>query len=200
MFFAVLLVGTAGAAAALKFRGSFSARDAARIGMPTAMAVAGFMHWLVLTPFVQHLPPWVPAREELVFLTGALEVALGVALVGPRSWRRLTGRALAGYFLAVFPANIYVAVSSVQVGGQPGGIYPWIRLPFQLLFIAWALWSTAPALLRLAPDLVRGERQDGPGAAGARLGGRDARHLQPSLAGLRRPHPRGRRLRARRSC
>jgi hypothetical protein len=37
---------------------------------------------------------------------------------------------------------VYVAVAGIDVEGQPGGWYPWLRLPFQVLFVAWALWST----------------------------------------------------------
>ena len=45
----------------------------------------------------------------------------------------------------VFPGNVYVAVFDVEVDGQPGGAYPWVRLPLQVLFIAWALWCTREA-------------------------------------------------------
>ena len=60
---------------------------------------------------------------------------------------------LALYFLAIFPSNVYVAVFDVEVDGQPGGAYPWLRLPLQLLFIAWALWSTRAASRSAAIDL-----------------------------------------------
>ena len=142
IFLIVLIIATAVASAGLALRHRHSTRQAARIGMAVAMAFAGSSHLLMPTPFVQHLPPWVPMREELVFLTGVLEVALGVALLLRQPLRRLAGIALAGYLVAVFPGNIYVAVASVEVDGQPGGAYPWLRLPFQVLFIAWALWST----------------------------------------------------------
>ena len=63
-------------------------------------------------------------------------------------WRRLpretVGRVTAAYLLAVFPANVYVAVADVDVEGQPGGVFQWIRLPLQAVFVAWALWSTRP--------------------------------------------------------
>ena len=117
-------------------------RDAARTGMAIAMVVAGVTHWFNPTPFVQHLPPWVPMAEPLIYATGVLEVGLGVALGLPQPWRRVAGRALAAYLLAVFPSNVYVAVANVAVDGQPGGWYPWARLPLQALFVAWALWST----------------------------------------------------------
>lgn len=142
IFLFVLTIATAAASLVLALRRRHAARQATRIGMAVAMAFAGVSHLLMPTPFVQHLPTWVPMREELIFLTGLLEIALGAALLLRQPRRRLAGLLLAGYLAAVFPSNVYVAVAGVEVDGQPGGAYPWLRLPFQLLFIAWALWST----------------------------------------------------------
>jgi hypothetical protein len=87
-FLLVLAVATSAAAAGLALRRRFSTRTAARIGMALAMAFAGISHLLMPTPFVQHLPGWVPLREELVLLTGLLEIALGLALLLRQpSWR-----------------------------------------------------------------------------------------------------------------
>ena len=119
-----------------------SLRRAARWGLAVAMGVAGAAHWSLPTPFLQHLPPWVPAAEVLVALTGAVEILLGAALLLDPPWRQRAGLALASYLLAVFPANVYVALAGVDVDGQPGGAYPWLRLPLQALFVAWALWCT----------------------------------------------------------
>jgi uncharacterized membrane protein len=110
--------------------------------MAVAMVFAGVSHLPLPTPFVQHLPTWVPMRDELIFATGLLEIALGVAQLLRQPLRRWAGLALAGYLVAVLPSNIYVAVAGVDVDGQPGGVYPWLRLPLQLLSITWALWST----------------------------------------------------------
>jgi uncharacterized membrane protein len=138
IFFVVLALATAGAAIIVR-----NLRAAARWGLGIAMVVAGAAHLGNPLPFEQHLPDWVPAAGALVALTGVIEIALGVALMAARSRRHLTGLATAAYLAAVFPANVYVAVAGVDVDGQPGGIYPWVRLPFQALFIAWALWSTS---------------------------------------------------------
>ena len=110
--------------------------------MALAMAVAGTAHWLNPTPFIQHLPERMPMREELILGTGIIEVALGAALLLRQPWRGFAGVILAAYLIGVFPGNVYVAVADVPVQGQPGGLYPWARLPLQILFIAWALWST----------------------------------------------------------
>jgi uncharacterized membrane protein len=143
MIFLVALVLATLIAAALPARfGARSPERAARFGMAAAMVFAGAAHWFMPEPFVQHLPSWVPAAETLILVSGGIEVALGVALLARQPWRRFAGLALAAYLVAVFPANVYVAVAAVDVDGQPGGWYAWIRLPLQVLFVAWALWST----------------------------------------------------------
>lgn len=143
IFFIILAISTTVAAVVGRRRATW--RDHARRGMAVAMVFAGVSHAVRPDPFVQHLPDWMPAREALVLITGIVEVLLGAALVRPRAHRRLAGRALAAYLVAVFPANVYVAIEGVDVDGQPGGIYHWIRLPMQALFIGWALWSTQVA-------------------------------------------------------
>ena len=147
IFFAVLVVATAAALAAVRGR---DRRTAARWGLGIALAVAGVGHLASPDPFVQHLPKWVPGAGLLIAVTGLIEIGLGIALALAHS--RLIGRLAAAYLVAVFPANVYVAISGTDVEGQPGGIYPWVRLPFQALFVAWALWSTTRPPTAVEPD------------------------------------------------
>jgi uncharacterized membrane protein len=116
--------------------------DQWRYALAVAMAVAGLAHFADPTPFIQHLPVWVPARGLLVVVSGVIEVALGAALLAPPPYRRLVGLTLAWYLVVVFPANVYVAAAGVDVDGQPGGWYPWLRLPLQPLFVWLAVWTT----------------------------------------------------------
>ena len=148
LFLIVLAVATAASAVVLR---RSSRRDQARAGLGLAMAFAGAGHLFMPEPFIQHLPSWVPLRTELIYATGLVEIGLGAALMGPARWRPLVSLALAGYLIAVFPSNIYVAVEGVNVDGQPGGIYPWLRLPLQPLFVALAVWSGRA--LEAAPTL-----------------------------------------------
>ena len=117
-------------------------RNLVRIGLAIFLAVAGAGHFTNPRPFVEHLPDAVPMRGELVALTGAVEIALAAGLLGPRRWHRPVGLAVAAYLVAVFPANLYAAVSQVSIEGVPTGWIRWARLPFQLPLIAAALWST----------------------------------------------------------
>lgn len=139
IFLAVLLVGYAATWAVSR---RLAPVDRWRFALAIAMVVAGVSHLAAPTPFVQHLPGWVPGRETLVVLSGLAEIALGAALLTPRPARRVAGLALAAFLVAVFPANVHVAVAGVEVDGQPGGVYPWLRLGFQPLFVWLAVWST----------------------------------------------------------
>lgn len=147
IFLGVLAAATSIAAVVLRH----GRRKIARVGFGLAMVAAGAAHLARPVPFEQHLPGWVPASAVLVVATGVIEIALGFALVAapgrPRSRaRRAAGRLTALYLVGVLPANVYVAVASVDVDGQPGGAYPWFRLPLQVLFVVWVMWSTADPL------------------------------------------------------
>lgn len=159
ILFAVLVVGFL---IALLLRRP--ARDAARLAMALTMVFAGVSHFADPAAFVQLLPEWVPSREALVLATGVIEVLLGVGLVGPRRWRREIALVLVAYLVAVFPANVYVAVAGVPIDGLGGGD-PWLRLPFQAVYIAWVFWAVPGVLepVRAVLRRVRGST-DAPAA------------------------------------
>jgi uncharacterized membrane protein len=123
--------------------GRRSHRDAARVAMAVAMVFSGVSHFADTAAFVRLLPEFVPAREAVILATGVIEVLLGIGLLTPR-WRRETALVLVAYLVAVFPANVYVAVAGVPVEGLGGG-NPWLRLPFQAIYIAWVLWAVPGA-------------------------------------------------------
>jgi uncharacterized membrane protein len=151
LFLIVLAVATAVAVLVHRLRRRHGLREPARVAMAAAMMFAGVSHWLMPVPFIQHVPPFIPAADLVVLASGVVEVLLGAALLAPPSWHRRAGLLLAAYLVAVFPANLYVALAGVDVQGQPGGWYPWARLPLQALFISWALWSTGWPITRTGP-------------------------------------------------
>ena len=124
--------------------------DAARVAMATAMAFTGVSHLVNPKPFVQHLPAFVPAREQVILGTGLLEMLFGAGLAAPSRRRREVALALAAYLIAVFPANVYVAATGKRIEGLPGASHPWLRLPFQGVYVAWAFWAV-PGLLGAGP-------------------------------------------------
>jgi uncharacterized membrane protein len=148
--------------------GGRSVQDAMRRGLGLAFVFAGVSHLAMPDSFLVYFPGWVPFPEALVYLSGLAEIVGGLALL-VRRYRTWVGRALAAYLVLVFPANVYAAVAGVDER-LPGLIdaawYPWARLPFQALFVWWALLSTGgwPRRGGTAPAV--------PPAAGDRLTGR----------------------------
>jgi uncharacterized membrane protein len=109
------------------------------------MIAIGIMHFVAADAFAQIVPPQLPWPYALVFISGVLEILLGLALVPDRT-RRLAGWGLVALYVAVFPANVYMAAANVHIGDMPP-LPPallWGRLPFQVVFIALALWATKP--------------------------------------------------------
>jgi len=116
-------------------------RSVVRIVLAIAMVTVGITHFTAPAGFVRIVPDWLPAPLLLVHVSGIIEIALGVALV-PQVTRKLASYGLVALYVAVFPANINMAVNQIQLDPQsPIPVWAmWARLPFQLLFIAAALW------------------------------------------------------------
>ncbi|WP_299335731.1 DoxX family protein [Haloplanus sp.] len=105
--------------------------------------VAGVLHFVVPEPYVRIVPPMFPAPLALVYLSGIAEIAVGIGVLVP-STRRYAAWATIALLVAVFPANVYMAVSMVSVtpGGDPSALARWVRLPLQGVLILWAYWYT----------------------------------------------------------
>lgn len=112
--------------------------------------LAGVMHFVRPELYMQIMPPYLPAHRFLVLLSGVAEIVLGVLVLIPRT-RVLAAWGLIALLIAVFPANVHMALHDPQLTdlptwmSQPTPTANWIRLPFQLVFIAWAWWYTRPA-------------------------------------------------------
>lgn len=113
--------------------------------MGAAMVAVGVLHFVNPAPFIRIVPPFLPAPALLVAVSGAAEILLGLGVMVEKT-RRLAAYGLIALFIAVFPANIYMAVEQVQL--SPGDALPvwamWARLPLQFLFIALA-WRLSKA-------------------------------------------------------
>ena len=100
----------------------------------------GIKHFTNAGWYMKIMPPYIPYHKELVYLSGALEIILGIMLLFEQT-RFLSGWGLILLLIAVFPANIYLA----QTNGAAMNISPalaWGRLPFQAVFIALAYWHS----------------------------------------------------------
>lgn len=86
------------------------------------------------------LPPFVPYRTSLVFITGVLEIIFGLALLSP-ALRPYAGYVLIVFFILILPSNIYAAIKHLNMEKAtydgPGLSYLWFRIPLQAFFIGW---------------------------------------------------------------
>jgi uncharacterized membrane protein len=118
-------------------------RQVARFALAALLITAGISHlsWS-RTAFQAQVPEWIPAdTDTVVLLSGAVEIALGVALARIRS--RWTGRIVGAFFIAVFPGNIAQFVGHKDAFGLDSDTRRAVRLLLQPLLVAWAIWSTA---------------------------------------------------------
>ncbi len=126
-------------------------RSISRYLLAAFFIAAGANHFLNPEIYLSMMPPWLPAPEELNLISGAAEIAGGIGILIPRT-RRAAAIGLILLLLAVFPANLHLAIY-----GWPGMDIPrwalWLRLPFQLAFIAWVVFS-CPGL-RIFPGTKR---------------------------------------------
>ena len=119
--------------------------------MSAAYVFAGVMHVLKPRPFERIVPAELPRPRALVYLSGLAEVALGAGLLLPRT-RSLSAKGIVLLLLAVFPANVNMAVRGAGLEAVPerfagpARTAAWLRLPFQAVLVAWAWWyTTSPA-------------------------------------------------------
>jgi uncharacterized membrane protein len=105
------------------------------------LAPMGVLHFVVPKPFDSIVPPALPGKARTyTYASGVAELAVAGALVVPRT-RRLGGLAAAALFLAVFPANVQMAVDWWRNPDTPTPmkIGALARLPFQIPMITEAL-------------------------------------------------------------
>jgi uncharacterized membrane protein len=110
-----------------------------------AMMFVGVSHFANPDPFVRIVPAALPAPLALVYVSGFFEVLGGAGLLVPRV-RRAAAWGLVALYVAVFPANLNMAVNHISL--SPDHPIPesllLLRLPLQAVLIAWAWWYTRP--------------------------------------------------------
>ncbi len=94
--------------------------------------------------FQAQVPEWVPLdKDAVVVASGVVEVLLGLALLlAPRRHRPLVGWVAAAFFVAIFPGNVSQLVTRTDAFGLESDTARAVRLLFQPVLVAWALWST----------------------------------------------------------
>jgi uncharacterized membrane protein len=108
------------------------------------LANAGISHLTYARqPFQAQVPPWIPLNPDLVvILSGVAEITLGLALLVLYRHKAYVGMAVALFFVAIFPGNIAQYTEHRAAFLLTTDTARLVRLFFQPVLVAWALWST----------------------------------------------------------
>ena len=128
----------------MKYPSENVVRSAARWLAAIGFIAAGANHFRNEDFYTRIVPPSFPNPRLLVQISGIAEIVGGVGIVVPRL-RWASGWGLIALLIAVFPANVYMAMEPVKAAG---GDFPrwmlYLRLPLQAVFIAWVAWVMKP--------------------------------------------------------
>ncbi len=116
-----------------------------RLALAAFFSFAGTMHFVAPRSYRAMMPPSLPRHREAVIVSGVAEIAGAAAVLHPAS-RRLGRWWLLALLLAVFPANVHMALNPEQVKGLDLNKIPrwalWARLPLQPLAMLWVWHAT----------------------------------------------------------
>ncbi len=115
-----------------------------RLLLGAALLVTGTAHltWARIA-FQAQVPRWLPLPTDLVVVgSGLVELALGAALIALPRYRTAVGFLVAAFFVAIFPGNSAQYVDGIDAFGLTSDRARAIRLLFQPVLVAWALWAT----------------------------------------------------------
>lgn len=110
------------------------------VGLAALFVTAGAFHFVRPTVFERVVPPFLPFPRAIVYVSGVAEIVGGVALLVPQL-RTFAGLWLIALLVAVFPANIYMALAPERAGFGIAPVWLWLRLPAQLVLIGFVWWA-----------------------------------------------------------
>ncbi len=109
-------------------------------GLAALLLVAGVAHFVVPRSYQRIVPRILGDPAFWVRWSGVAEIGCAGLVAYPRT-RRIGAWAAAALFVAVFPANVQMALD----GGIAGASFPlgsplvaWARLPLQIPLVVWA--------------------------------------------------------------
>jgi uncharacterized membrane protein len=113
-----------------------------RFLLAATMTFAGIMHFISPRAYLKMMPRALPFPGALVAISGVFEILGGVGLLIP-STQRWAAWGLIALLIAVFPANVNMAIHRIPLGKKALPTWAlWARLPLQGVVIAWAHWFT----------------------------------------------------------
>lgn len=119
-------------------------RTIGRLILGAFLIGAGIGHFTNAEAFLAQVPPWMPAPEAVVAISGVVELVLGAALIlAPQRYRSMVGWVVAGFFVVIFPGNISQSITGTDAFGLDSDGARFVRLLFQPVLVVWALWCTS---------------------------------------------------------
>ncbi len=112
-------------------------------GLSTFFIYTGIHHFVNPGFYLSIMPPAFPLHTEAVYISGFFEVVGGVCVLIPRL-RKIAGWGLVALLVAVYPANIYMAITPEAFPDIHVALL-YFRLAFQFVFFYWAFSVTQPA-------------------------------------------------------
>ncbi|KAF2342354.1 DoxX family protein [Flavobacterium tistrianum] len=117
---------------------------AGRVAMAVMLVFTAIGHF-VFAKGMAMMISFLPWANAIVLVTGIIELIAAIGLLLPNT-KVLTGKLLILFFILLLPANIYAASHNINLQSADytgkGVSYLWIRIPMQLLFIAWVYFSS----------------------------------------------------------
>jgi uncharacterized membrane protein len=119
-------------------------RDVLRWLLGGVLIAAGVSHLTTQRDeFQAQVPDWFPVGDDLVVIvSGVVEISLGLALIALPRHRAIVGTIAAAFFIVIFPGNIAQWVEGTDAFGLDTDTKRFVRLFFQPVLVAWALFST----------------------------------------------------------
>lgn len=113
------------------------------VGSLSALLIgSGVVHLVRPEVYLPMMPSYLPAHMPLVYLSGVFEILGGVGMLLPWT-RRWAGLGVIALLIAVFPANIHIAMNDIPVAGHDVPLWGHLlRLPLQAVMIWMAWWGT----------------------------------------------------------
>lgn len=119
------------------------AKHLLRILLGLFMMSAGIGHFNNTESFLAQVPPFLPAPEMIVYISGVVEILLGLGLIVLFRYKEYVGIALAAFFVIIFPGNISQFLTETSAFGLETDTQRLVRLLFQPVLIFAAIWSTS---------------------------------------------------------
>lgn len=115
-------------------------KSVALVGLSGFFVLGGLNHFLNPAFYISMMPSYLPAPRTLVFISGVLEILGGFGVLHPIT-RRLAGWGLIALLIAVFPANVEMALNAEAFTNFASARALYARLPLQVVFIVWVYYA-----------------------------------------------------------